>query len=90
MIRDVLSVKPCMAGIHSSALARRHDNGWKMHDEAGQSRFLASALTAFLAVLDAVALEFSGADPLGRPPLQRDRRVADVVDAQSSGFTRRS
>lgn len=48
---------------------------------------LAPALTALLAVLDPITLELSRADPLRRPPLQRDGSVADVVDTQSDGLT---
>lgn len=50
-------------------------------------RWLAPALTALLAVLNPITLEFNGADPLRRTPLQRDSSVTDVVHAQSDGLT---
>lgn len=49
-----------------------------------------AALTALLAVLNPVTLELSRADPLRRPPLERDSSVTDVFHRQPDGLTCRS
>lgn len=52
-------------------------------------RRVAPALTALLAVLDLITLEFSRANPLRRTPLQRDGGVTDVFHRQCDGLARR-
>lgn len=49
-------------------------------------RQLTPTLTALLAILDPIALELGGTDPLWSSPLQCDGSVADVVNVQSDGL----
>lgn len=50
---------------------------------------VAPALTALLAVLDLITLEFRRANPLRRTPLQRDGCVTDVFHRQRNGLAGR-